>query len=78
MTAGGLTQGIASPCLFWTEDWNSNLLVHGDEFFAVGPMNGLQKFKELMKSNYECKVDCIGARVQDEKELRVLVRVISS
>ena len=44
---------------------------------AVGPMTGLQMFEKLMKDTYECKVDCIGKGNKDEKQLRVLGRVVS-
>ncbi len=40
-------------------------------------MNGLQWFKELMISNYDCRVDCVGVGKQDDTERRVLGRVIS-
>jgi hypothetical protein len=40
-------------------------------------MDGLQKFRNLMTSNYECKVDCIGVGKNDPKQLRVLGRVIT-
>ena len=36
---GGFSKGLASPCLFWHQDWDVRLLLHGDDFFAVGPMN---------------------------------------
>ena len=77
LAAGGFVRGSASPCHFWKPSWDVRLLVHCDDFFAVGPMDGLQKFRNLMTSNYECKVDCIGVGKNDPKQLRVLGRVIT-
>ena len=74
---GGFAKGVASPCRFWHSEWQVRLLVHGDDFFAVGPMGGLENFKGLMESTYDCKIDCIGIGKNDAKQLRVLGRVIT-
>ena len=51
--------------------------MYGDDFVAVGPMDGLNNFKDVMTSSYKCKSDLIGMGVHDDKELRVLGRMIS-
>ena len=53
------------------------MLVHGDDFAAIGPRAGLQKFKDLMQKAYECKVEAIGPNEGDQKGLRVLGRMIN-
>lgn len=77
LTRGGFQSGAASPCHFCHWQWDVRLLVHGDDFVAVGPMDGLNNFKDVMTSSYECKSDLIGMGVHDDKELRVLGRMIS-
>jgi hypothetical protein len=77
LTSSGFVKGIASPCHFWHQPWDVRLLVHGDDFFAVGPMQGLEKFERFMRDTYECKVQTIGMGEKDAKELRILGRVVT-
>jgi hypothetical protein len=77
LISSGFVKGIASPCHFWHQPWDVRLLVHGDDFFAVGPMSGLEKFEGFMRNTYECKVQTIGMGEKDAKELRILGRVVS-
>jgi hypothetical protein len=77
LMSGGFLRGEASPCHFWHDGWGVRLLVHGDDFFAVGPFDGLSKFEKHMEKHYECKIDQIGVGKRDGKQLRVLGRVIT-
>jgi hypothetical protein len=77
LTSSGFVKGVASPCHFWHQPWDVRLLVHGDDFFAVGPMQGLEKFERFMRDTYECKVQTIGMGEKDAKELRILGRVVT-
>jgi hypothetical protein len=77
LTNGGFVKGIASPCHFWHQPWDIRLLVHGDDFFAVGPMGGLERFERFMRDAFECKVQTIGMGERDRKELRILGRAVS-
>jgi hypothetical protein len=77
LISGGFVKGIASPCHFWHHGWDVRLLVHGDDFFTVGPMRGLDKFERYMRDTYECKVQTIGMGEKDAKELRILGRAVS-
>ena len=51
--------------------------MHGDDFFAVGPMGGLNKFRNHMENQYECKVEQVGVGKHYAKQLRVLGRVVT-
>ncbi len=35
-------------------------MVHGDDFVAVGPESGLAAFEQVLKANYEYKVQVLG------------------
>jgi hypothetical protein len=77
LISGGFVKGVASPCHFWHHPWDVRLLVHGDDFFAVGPMGGLEQFEKFMHDTYECKVQTIGMGEKDAKDLRILGRIVS-
>ena len=48
-----------------------------DDFVATGSREGLSKCRQLIESAYECKVESIGPAPDQDKELRVLGRMIS-
>ena len=77
LVQAGFTRGQASPCHFWHEKWDVRVLVHGDDFVAIGPNEGLEKFRGMMEASYECKVESVGPGPEEQKELRVLGRIIS-
>ena len=59
-----------------TVEWDVRLPV-GDDFAAIGPRAGLQKFRDLVQKAYECKVEAIGPNEGFQKGLRVLGRMIN-
>ena len=77
LTGIGFTQGISSPCCFNHPEWNVSVVVHGDDFTAVGSPNALNKFEEGMQKSFECKLKGrLGLRPEDCKEMRVLNRIV--
>ena len=40
LVAAGFSRGIASPCLFYNSKTEVSVIVHGDDFLAVGPKVG--------------------------------------
>ena len=52
----GFTQGVASPCCFHHRDWEVSLVVHGDDFTALGTEASLQKFECGMQDAFEVKL----------------------
>ena len=77
MVNGGFVRGHSSPCHFFHRAWDVRVLVHGDDFVAVGPRKGLDRYQKLMEETYETKVERIGPGPNDEHELRILGRMIS-
>ena len=51
-------------------------LVHGDDFVSVGSKESVIKFKERLEGRFEVKTKVLGSGQGEEKEGRVLNRVI--
>ena len=77
LTGIGFTQGIASPCCFVHPEWKVSVVVHGDDFTALGSPDALNKFEEGMQKSFECKLKGrLGLGPSDCKEMRVLNRIV--
>ena len=73
----GFTQGVASPCCFYHPKWEVSLVVHGDDFTALGTTKGVENFEEGMQKAFEVKLrGRLGPDKTDEKEMRVLNRIL--
>ena len=73
----GFVQGNASPCCFWHPDWKVSVVVHGDDFTALGTDAALDKYEEGLRKSFECKIrGRLGVEPQDLKEIRLLNRII--
>ena len=49
----GFTQGKASPCCFEHKKWGISLVVHGDDFTALGTDEALDKWETAMAAKFE-------------------------
>ena len=77
LTKLGFIQGKASPCCFSHPVWDVNVVVHGDDFTALGNASGLDKFEKGMTDTFECKLKGrLGTGDKDAKEMRVLNRIV--
>ncbi len=72
----GFTSGIYNPCTFGHAERELNVLVHGDDFVAVGPRTQVLWFKKKLKMKFEIKANILGTSQDELKEARVLNRVI--
>ena len=72
----GYKQGIANPCLFRHEEKDVTIMVHGDDFVAVGKEEDLQDTEKTLNQRYKLKVETLGNEEKDLKEMRVLNKVI--
>ena len=73
----GFTQGVASPCCFEHREWGVSVVVHGDDFTALGTSEGLDKYEAGMKASFDCKLKGrLGTGPNDCKEMRVLNRIV--
>ena len=77
LTKLGFIQGKASPCCFRHPQWSVSVVVHGDDFTALGSPDGLDKFEKGMTATFECKLKGrLGTGPNDAKEMRVLNRIV--
>ena len=67
MAAAVYGKEFASPCHFRREENNVNLLVHGDDFFAVGRDSDLKYFEKTLAAKYQLKTQVIGPHPDDKK-----------
>ena len=73
----GFEQGVASPCCFWHPEWKVSVVVHGDDFTALGTPQSLDLYEAGMCKAFECKLKGrLGRRDSDLKEMRMLNRIV--
>ena len=73
----GFKQGIASPCCFHHDEWDVAVVVHGDDFTALGTDDSLNLYEAGLKKAFECKVrGRLGLDESDMKEIRILNRIV--
>ena len=73
----GFIQGGASPCCFYHPIWQVNVVVHGDDFTALGTPEELTMYEKGMQEVFECKLKGrLGTGPEDCKEMRVLNRIV--
>ena len=70
-------QGVASPCCLTHAGWGVSVVVHGDDFTALGTPEGLDKYEAGMLKAFECKLKGrLGRADSDLKEMRVFNRIV--
>ena len=52
------------------------VMVHGDDFVAVGTSAGLKKTSEALENMYRLKVQILRSRKDCDQEIRVLNKII--
>ena len=73
----GFIQGGASPCCFQHPEWKVSVVVHGDDFTALGTAHALDLYEAGMQKRFECKLKGrLGFEKEDLKEMRVLNRIV--
>ena len=73
----GFVQGVASPCCFHHPKWNVSVVVHGDDFTALGTDRALDEYEKGLQATFECKLrGRLGSEAKDLKEIRVLNRIV--
>jgi hypothetical protein len=76
LRAGGYVQGKSNPCLFHNSKLGVSVMVHGDDFVAVGPRKHLVETRSTLESKYKLKVETLGNEKGDSSELRILNKVV--
>ena len=78
METQGFAKGKASPCCFYEPKRKLRCVVHGDDFTILGDRKHLDWFRERMKKRYPVKIrGRLGPRDTDEKQIRILNRILT-
>ena len=78
----GFTRGIASPCIFRHHDRNIDLVVHGDDFTALGTRDQIAWLERGLSAKYPIKMrgimspNAVSGGEGDVEEITVLNRVL--
>ena len=72
----GFTVGRASPCVFDHAQRGLRAYVHGDDFVVTGMPAELHWMREKIEEKYELKVEVLGPDEGQQKEVRVLNRIL--
>ena len=76
LAKAGFTQGRSNPCLFRNEDMDVSIMVHGDDFVAVGSEENLKTTRAVLEEKYKIKVEVLGDGEGQSRELRILNKVV--
>ena len=73
----GFVAGGASPCCFFHPHWRVSIVVHGDDFTALGCKEELDKYEAEWAKSFELKIrGRLGEGPEDDKEIRILNRIV--
>ncbi|MDA8582761.1 reverse transcriptase domain-containing protein [bacterium] len=72
----GFRRGRFNPCTYFHEQLDIKALVHGDDFVAVASAKSLSWFQKELEQRFEIKSARLGTGKDDEREAKVLNRVI--
>ena len=53
-------RGLSRPCVFHSSKKRIRLMVHGDDFFAIGNRAALEQLRKDFGDTFECKSELIG------------------
>ena len=74
---GGFKAGKGSTAVFYHSEEDMQLLVHGDDFLALGDEAAHQNLEKMLKQKYDLRIEgCIGPESQDGTEMTVLGCVV--
>ena len=76
LMAAGYVRGVANPCLFRHKGDNMSVMVHGDDFVAVGPKDATAKLQKTLESAYNIKRETMGDGEGEVRDIRVLNRIV--
>ena len=62
--------------LFRNDKLKVSIMVHGDDFVAVGPLKNLDTTKEVLENKYKIKVGVLDRRNGQQEEVRILNKLI--
>ena len=72
----GFKQGKHSACLFFNETTGVAIMVHGDDFVAVGAPEHLATTEAALAQKYKIKTETLGTDAGDVSEVKILNKIV--
>ena len=73
----GFRQGVSSPCVFHHDGWGIALVVHGDDFTALGTDSALNAYERGMVKAFDVELrGRLGVEKHDLKQMKLLNRTL--
>ena len=77
LEAMGFRSGVASPCCFHHAEKGLSVVVHGDDFTALGCDAELDWYEKKLAENFELKIrGRVGEGCSGDNEIRILNRIV--
>ena len=76
LVADGYERGKANPCLFKHPVTKVMIMVHGDDFVAVGHDKNLKSARSTLEDKYAIKVDTLGNGKDCVSEVKILNKIV--
>ena len=76
LIADGYIQGKSNPCLFKHPGTKVMIMVHGDDFVAIGHDKNLKSARSTLEDKYQIKVDTLGKGTDCQSEVRILNTIV--
>ncbi len=76
LLADGYIQGRANPCLFRNPKTKVTIMVHGDDFVAVGEERNLAATRATLENKYKIKVETLGEGEGCKSEVKILNKIV--
>eukprot|EP00973_Karenia_brevis_P081866 11349902-Karenia_brevis.AAC.1 len=73
----GFSQAKSSPCVFHHVGRDILTMVHGDDFLSTATEANLRWLKGILDTTFEIKTKIVGPEARDEKQLKILNRIIT-
>ena len=78
MHDAGFVNGKASPCIFYNQDRDTRVVIHGDDFTILGTEENLEWFRKKIQTKFEIKFrGRMGPDPTDMKSIRILNRIVT-
>ena len=71
LKSAGYKQGLANPCLFHHAEKDVTVMVHGDDFAAVGGEKHIAETEKTLRDKCKIKTEKLGSGESDSKEIKV-------
>ena len=73
----GFNRTRACACTFRHAERDIDLIVHGDDFLSVADQDDLKWLGEVLRKRFEISTNVIGHEDEDEKQMKILNRIIT-